>query len=121
MTCTERTVNSFCCPSASLPVSPYPVRPTVGRREVGGNPGCHLTEFHTYFLPAFVRPTVVPIQLVKWIDDASRPAGASRKHDTCQLHAMALGLAGQTIEPAEGYKKNATASADAKAAAVECG
>jgi hypothetical protein len=32
---------------------------------------------------------------------------------------MALGLVGQTIEPAEGYKKNATASADAKAAAAE--
>ena len=64
---------------------------------------------------------LVPIQLVERIDDASRPAGASRKHDTCQLHAMALGLVGQTIEPAEGYKKNATASADARAAAVACG
>jgi hypothetical protein len=34
---------------------------------------------------------------------------------------MAPGFVGQTIERAEGYKKNATASADAKAAAVECG
>jgi hypothetical protein len=34
---------------------------------------------------------------------------------------MAAGLVGQTIERAGGYKKNATASADAKTAAAECG
>ena len=32
--------------------------------------------------------------------DASRAAGASREHDTHQLHAMAPGLVGQTIERA---------------------
>jgi hypothetical protein len=42
------------------------------------------------------------------IDDASRPVGASRKHDTYQLHALAPGLLGQTIERAGGYKQDAT-------------
>jgi hypothetical protein len=45
----------------------------------------------------FVRPTVVPIEAAEWIEDASGPAGASRGHDTRQLHAMASGLVGQTI------------------------
>jgi hypothetical protein len=49
----------------------------------------------------FVSPTVVPIQLTAArIDDASRPAGASRNHDTRRLHAIAPGLVGQTIERA---------------------
>jgi hypothetical protein len=53
----------------------------------------------------FVSPTVVPIQLTAArIDDASRPAGASRNHDTRRLHAIAPGLVGQTIERAGGYK-----------------
>ena len=42
------------------------------------------------------------------MDDASRPAGASREHDTHRLHAMAPGLVGQTIERAAGYKQDAT-------------
>jgi hypothetical protein len=41
------------------------------------------------------------------IDDASRPAGASRNHDTRRLHAIAPGLVGQTIERAGGYKQDA--------------
>jgi hypothetical protein len=40
--------------------------------------------------------------------EASRPAGASRAHDTRQLHAMAPGLVGQTIEWAGGYKQDAS-------------
>jgi hypothetical protein len=51
----KRPANSLRRHSASLPVSPQPARPGVGRREVGGNPGCQLTkEFRAYFLPAFV-------------------------------------------------------------------
>jgi hypothetical protein len=40
--------------------------------------------------------------------EASRPTGASSEHDTRQLHAMAPGLVGQTIERARGYKQDAT-------------
>jgi hypothetical protein len=36
--------------------------------------------------------------------EASRAAGASRAHDTRQLHAMAPGLVGQTIERAGGSR-----------------
>ena len=32
----KRQVDSFSCPPASLPVSPRPARPSVGRREDGG-------------------------------------------------------------------------------------
>jgi hypothetical protein len=39
------------------------------------------------------------------IDEASRPAGASREQ---RLDAMALGLVGQTIERAGGFKQDAT-------------
>jgi hypothetical protein len=49
----------------------------------------------------------------------SRPAGASREHDTHQLHAMAPRLMGQTIERAGGYKQDATRTA--KPPPVECG
>ena len=64
-----------------------------------------------YLLPAFVSPTVVPIQTGGMGSlDASRPAGASREHDTHQLHAMAPGLMGQTIERAGGSKKDAARS-----------
>jgi hypothetical protein len=38
--------------------------------------------------------------------EASWTAGASREHDTHQLHAMATGLVGQTIERAGGCKKD---------------
>jgi hypothetical protein len=63
-----------------------------------GNPG---RQFQPYFLPGFVSPTIVPIQLTAArIDDASRPARASRNHDTRRLHAIAPGLVGQTIERA---------------------
>ena len=43
-----------------------------------------------------VSPTVVPIQPVRQIGEASGPAGASSEHDTRQLHAMAPGRVGQT-------------------------
>jgi hypothetical protein len=53
--------------------------------------------------------------------EASRPAGASRKHDTRQLHAMAPGLVNQTIEWAGGHNKMRAALADAEAPTAECG
>ena len=40
--------------------------------------------------------------------EPSRPAGASREHDTRQLHAMTPGLVGQTIERAGGSRKDTT-------------
>jgi hypothetical protein len=49
----------------------------------------------------FVSPTVVPMDPETEIE-ASWPAGASRNHDTRQLHAMAPGLVGQTIVRAGG-------------------
>jgi hypothetical protein len=68
----------------------------------------------------FVSPIVVPIQLTAArIDNASRPAGASRKHDTHQLHAMAPGLVGQTIQRAGGYKRMRLVLADAKPPSCE--
>jgi hypothetical protein len=39
--------------------------------------------------------------------NASGPAGASRDHDTRQLHAMAPRLMGQTIERAAGCEQDA--------------
>jgi hypothetical protein len=54
-----------------------------------------------------VSPTAVPMDRETREIDASGPAGASREHDTHQLHAMALGLVGQTIERAGGYRKDA--------------
>jgi hypothetical protein len=46
----------------------------------------------------FVSPTVVAIQLTAArIDHASRPAGASRNHDTRRLHAIAPGLVGPDL------------------------
>jgi hypothetical protein len=51
----------------------------------------------------FVSSTVVPIDPDETEIEASRPAGASREHDTRQLHALAPGLVGQTIERAGGH------------------
>ncbi len=39
--------------------------------------------------------------------NVSGPAGASRQHDTRQLHAMAPGLVGQPIERAGGCEQDA--------------
>jgi hypothetical protein len=54
------------------------------------------------------------LRLYRWTREteieASRPAGASRGHDTHQLHAMAPGLVSQTIERTGGYKQDATRS-----------
>ena len=54
----------------------------------------------------FVSPTVVPMYLAGRMVEASRPAGASREHDTRRLHAMAPGLVGQGIERAGGSRKD---------------
>src|ERR671919_360840 len=75
------------------------------RRLLRGSPACRS---RTTVGTTFVSPTVVPIQLTAArIDDASRPAGASRNHETRRLHAIAPGLVGQTIERAGGYKQDA--------------
>jgi hypothetical protein len=52
--------------------------------------------------------TVVLIQLTAArIDDASRPAGASRNHDTRRLHAIAAGSWARPSNGPGGYKKDA--------------
>jgi len=57
----KRPANSLRRHSASLPVSPQPARPGVGRREVGGNPGCQLTKSSA--------PTSSPRSLAScWVD-----------------------------------------------------
>jgi hypothetical protein len=56
----------------------------------------------------FKSPTVVPMDPAKRRLNPPGPAGASRKHDTRQLHAMTPGLVGQTIERAGGSRKDTT-------------
>jgi hypothetical protein len=56
------------------------------------------------------------------MNEASRVAGASRGHDTHQLHAKAPGLVGWTIEQTpEARCRMRLLLADAKTPTAECG
>src|SRR5512132_2470312 len=63
VTCTKDLPTAPAVTRRPCPYHPNPCGPASGGGKSEGNPGSHLIrEFHAYFIPAFVSPTVVPIQ-----------------------------------------------------------